>query len=79
MRYAIYSSLMFLFTVVASTAALAGDQQSPAARRGGDESVVFVAHDYGFMGPDRLPAGLTTVRIVNEGQDLHHIQFLKLL
>jgi hypothetical protein len=38
-----------------------------------------VAHDYGFTGPDHFPAGLTTVRIVNEGQDFHHIQFLKLL
>ena len=41
--------------------------------------MVFTAHDYGFSGPDRLPAGLTTVRIVNVGHDLHHVQFLKLL
>jgi hypothetical protein len=50
------------------------------ATLGGDEtSVAFVARDYGFSGPDRLPAGLTNIRIVNQGRDLHHIQFLKLL
>ncbi len=79
MRYAISGLTMFLFAAVASQSAWAGDRQSDAALRAGDGSVVFVAHDYGFRGPDRLPAGLTTVRIVNEGQDLHHIQFVKLL
>jgi len=29
--------------------------------------VVFTAHDYGFNGPDRLPTGLTTMQIVNQG------------
>ncbi|WP_447983992.1 hypothetical protein [Nitrospira sp. Nam74] len=41
--------------------------------------VVFEAHDYGFTGPDRIPAGVTSVQIVNQGQDLHHIQLIKLL
>lgn len=79
MRYALYGSMTFLYIAVGSLSAWAGDHQSAAALRGGDGSVVFVAHDYSFSGPDRLPAGLTTVRIVNEGRDLHHIQFLKLL
>jgi uncharacterized cupredoxin-like copper-binding protein len=79
MRYAVYGSMAFLYMVVGALSALAGDHQSAAALRGGDGSVVFVAHDYSFSGPDRLTAGLTTIRIVNEGRDLHHIQFLKLL
>jgi len=79
MRYAVFGLTLFLCAVVVSQSACAGDRESVAARRGVDGAVVFVAHDYGFTGPDRLPAGLTTVRIVNEGQDLHHIQFLKLL
>ena len=41
--------------------------------------VVFTAHDYGFNGPERIPAGVTTMQIVNRGQDLHQIQILKLL
>jgi hypothetical protein len=50
-----------------------------AETKDGAGSVVFMAHDYGFSGPDRLPAGLTTVRIINQGRDLHHIQFIKLV
>ena len=41
--------------------------------------VVFTAHDYGFTGPERIPPGVTTMQIVNRGQDLHQIQILKLL
>jgi len=41
--------------------------------------VVFTAHDYGFNGPERIPAGVTTMQIVNRGQDLHQIQILKIL
>ncbi|MDO9116401.1 MAG: hypothetical protein Q7U39_00465 [Nitrospira sp.] len=44
----------------------------------GGSPVVFTAHDYGFTGPERIPAGLTTMQIVNRGQDLHQIQLLKL-
>ena len=45
----------------------------------GGAPVVFVASDYGFTGPERIPAGVTTVQVVNKGQDLHHIQLLQLL
>ena len=40
--------------------------------------VVIVAHDYGFTGPDRIPAGMTTVQVVNDGKDLHHVQIMQL-
>ncbi len=40
--------------------------------------VIFTAHDYGFDGPERIPAGLTTIAVINKGQDLHHIQLLRL-
>ena len=79
MRYVIYGSLAVLVLAAMSAPGWVGDSQSAMASRGADTPVVFVAHDYGFTGPDHLPAGLTTVRIVNEGQDLHHIQFLRLL
>jgi hypothetical protein len=41
--------------------------------------VVYIANDFGFVGPDRIPAGVTTMQVVNKGQDLHHIQVLRLL
>lgn len=49
-----------------------------AGPSGGAPPVIFVANDYGFAGPDRIPAGVTTMQVVNKGQDLHHIQLLKL-
>jgi len=78
MRYALYGSLVVLVIAAMSIPAWVGNSQSAMELRGGDGSVEFIAHDYGFTGPDRLPAGVTTVRIVNQGRDLHHIQFLKL-
>jgi hypothetical protein len=79
MRNSLYASMMVLFIAVTSAPAWAEDPGPAALRRGGETTVVFVAHDYGFSGPERISGGLTTVRIVNEGRDLHHIQFLKLL
>ncbi|WP_455243675.1 hypothetical protein [Petrachloros mirabilis] len=43
------------------------------------DPVVFVANDYGFTGPDRIPSGVTTVQVLNKGKDVHHIQLLQLL
>ena len=74
-----FASMVVSFLVLASAPAWAEDPRRASSLPGGDATVMFVAHDYGFRGPDRLPAGLTTVRIVNTGRDLHHIQFLKLL
>jgi hypothetical protein len=67
------------FFVLAFAPVWAEEPRRASSLPGSEAAVVFVAHDYGFSGPDRLPAGLTTVRIVNTGQDLHHVQFLKLL
>ena len=79
MRYALYGSLVMVLSAMMSVPAAARDYHDAEESRSGDAAVVFIAHDYGFRGPDRIPAGLTTVRVVNQGQDLHHIQFLKLL
>ena len=49
------------------------DQPAVAA-----EPVSFEAFDYGFSGPGSVPAGVTTVKIVNQGQDLHHAQLIRL-
>lgn len=40
--------------------------------------ITYTAHDYSFEGPETIPGGLTTIRLVNRGQDLHHVQLLKL-
>jgi hypothetical protein len=38
----------------------------------------FLAHDYGFEGPDTVPSGLTVLRLQNRGQESHHIQLVQL-
>lgn len=38
----------------------------------------FVATDYGFTGPDRIPTGSRAVQITNQGQELHHMQVVQL-
>jgi hypothetical protein len=38
----------------------------------------FVAREYSFDGPDTLPAGLTNLRLQNDGRQTHQIQLLKL-
>lgn len=48
------------------------------ASAAGIREVTFEATDYGFTGPDTIPAGLVSARVVNKGKDLHHIQFLRL-
>jgi hypothetical protein len=40
--------------------------------------VTFIAHDYGYEGPETIPTGLTTVRLVNRGRELHHVQLIRL-
>jgi hypothetical protein len=50
----------------------------PAAAKAAIPTFTFEAFDYGFTGPDSLPAGLISVRVVNKGHELHHIQFLRL-
>ena len=41
-------------------------------------TVEFDAVDYSFTTPDTLPAGITTIRLVNHGQEPHHAELLRL-
>lgn len=65
------------FSAAAVLAAVFFAVQSPAS--GADiPEITFEAGDYDIKGPDTLSAGLVSVKIVNTGKDLHHIQFLRL-
>lgn len=39
--------------------------------------VTVTARDFAFALPDTVPAGLTTIRLVNEGPELHHAQLVR--
>lgn len=40
--------------------------------------VVIVAKEYAFGAPDRIAGGWKTIRLKNQGHEVHHVQFLKL-
>lgn len=40
--------------------------------------VTIVASDYEFDAPDRMPAGVVKVRLVNQGTEMHHAQLMRL-
>lgn len=43
-----------------------------------NHTVTIVATDYEFRGPDLITSGHTTIEMVNQGKELHHIQLVKL-
>ena len=40
--------------------------------------VTVIATDYSFDAPAQIPAGLTTIVLVNRGHELHHVQLIRL-
>jgi hypothetical protein len=49
--------------------------QAPAAA---PNLVTVTASDFAFASPATIPAGLTTVRLVNQGREMHHAQLVQL-
>lgn len=54
--------------------AAAADAAEPAAV----SAVTITATDFAFDSPAEVPAGLTTLRLVNQGPSIHHVQLVKL-
>src|SRR5881392_3749457 len=50
----------------------------PAPRAAAPNVVTLTATDYAFAVPDTIPAGLTTLRLVNQGKELHHASLVRL-
>jgi hypothetical protein len=45
----------------------------------GGDTVSYTAVDYGFQGPETLPAGEVTLELENEGKEPHMMAFVQLL
>lgn len=56
----------------------AANSAQPAAADSAREPVVFTATDFAYQGPASVPAGMTEIRVVNEGQEIHQAQLVKL-
>ncbi|HEX2206842.1 MAG TPA: hypothetical protein VHG93_04115 [Longimicrobium sp.] len=49
--------------------------QTPAATA---NVVTVTSREFAFAAPATIPAGLTTVRLVNQGKEMHHVQLVRL-
>lgn len=70
MKIHVFASLCVLALASTNPAA-----QGQAAQPG---QVTMTATDYGFMGPELVPSGLTAVEVVNQGAEVHHAQLVRL-
>jgi hypothetical protein len=61
----------------ASKPAKSSDSTQPAAAAKPHEMTI-IATEYAFAAPDQVPSGMTTVHLVDNGAELHHVAFVKL-
>ncbi len=64
--------MVITLIVAQSITAFAADSSA------GPSTATYTARDYEFDGPEKIAGGWTTVTLLNRGNDLHQIQFLKL-
>jgi len=74
MRNSFDLTLAVAFGVAASGCSTAGSTQRPDAPR----ELLVRTVDYSFSAPDTIPAGITSVRLVNDGHEMHHVQLLRI-
>jgi plastocyanin len=67
-----------LASALATLLACKGKEAAPPAAAAAENLLRVTASDYAFQAPDSIPAGVTTVRIVNQGPSFHHVQLVKL-
>ena len=46
-------------------------------RRDGIRTVTVTASDYTFNAPDTIPAGMTEIRLLNRGTEMHHVMLIR--
>ena len=62
----------------ADSAATAAAPAPAPATAAAPNMVTFTAKEFSFDGPDSIPAGLTMFHLTDAGQQLHHLQIVKL-
>jgi uncharacterized cupredoxin-like copper-binding protein len=55
----------------------AASNPTASSAESGLPAVQIVANDYAFEAPAKIPAGLTTLQLTNQGKELHHAQLVK--
>ena len=77
-KHSVKTVAIILTAILAWATDAARPDPLAAAMSPADSVATFIATDFSFTGPDRLPAGMTTLRIENRGNDLHQIQLIQL-
>lgn len=54
------------------------EELAAAAAAAAPHVVTVTAHDYSFEAPAEVPAGPTTFRLLNSGEQIHHVQLVRL-
>ncbi len=60
------------------TGAAATTATTAAAPQSGPNIVHIIAKDYSFDAPAQIPAGLTTLHLMDQGKEVHQAQLIKL-
>jgi uncharacterized cupredoxin-like copper-binding protein len=74
----VLGSLLVVLAFTGAAAAPADNGGRPTVARAAPPVLEVVAMDYAFRLPDTVRAGVTTVRLINRGQHMHHIQLVRL-
>lgn len=56
----------------------AGEHMQPHVTSAKPREVIVRAMDYAFLAPDTVAAGLTTLRLINQGPELHHVWLVRI-
>ena len=78
MRAVLTASLISTAAVAAFSSALRASVTNEGPRTAKANVVTVTTVDYAFQAPDTIAAGRTTLRLVNNGKDFHHIWLIKL-
>jgi uncharacterized cupredoxin-like copper-binding protein len=75
--------LLTALTLLSVSCAKGGDSADPAAGAATAEAATpavleVAAHDFAFRTARSTPAGVTTIRLKNDGPELHHVQLVRL-
>src|SRR5687767_490319 len=84
-RLKIAALIIAMFAIIA-TACTGGKSEVPDEHERVDahamstntQQVVIRTRDYMFEAPDTIQAGLTTIRLINDGAELHHVWLVRL-
>ena len=79
MRNSSWTTLASAALLLSAAACTKGDaRENTAAARTTANVVTITASDFAFQAPASIPAGLTTINLVNRGPELHHVQLVKI-